>query len=135
MQKMIQLVHIGKSQLNMDDESYRLLIQQQFDKRSSKELSEQELRQLVKILQQKGAAIHLPFGRSELSPMSKKIWALWKSMAKKGIIVDDSSSALNNYIARILPNKQWNKLTMAEASQVIESLKQWQKRAEKMKGG
>lgn len=128
MQKMIQLIHIGKSQLKMDDESYRLLLQQQFGKRSSKALNEQELRRLVKMLQQKGAMIHLPFGRSELSPMPKKIWAVWKSMASKGVITDGSSKALNNYIARILPNKQWNKLTIAEASQVIESLKQWQKR-------
>ncbi|MDO4698326.1 MAG: regulatory protein GemA [Pasteurellaceae bacterium] len=129
MQKMIQLIHIGKSQLKMDDESYRLLLQQQFDKRSSKALNEQELRRLVNMLQQKGASIRLPFGRSELSPMTKKIWAVWKSMASKGIIADGSSKALNSYIARMLPNKQWNKLTMVEASQVIESLKQWQKRA------
>ncbi|WP_373840455.1 regulatory protein GemA [Glaesserella sp.] len=131
--KLLQLVHIGKTQLGMDDETYRSLLSQQFYQNSAKNISYSELVKLVTILQQKGAAIHLPFGRSELSPMSKKIWALWKSMAKKGIIVDDSSSVLNNYIARILPNKQWNKLTMAEASQVIESLKQWQKRIEKMR--
>ncbi|QIM63675.1 hypothetical protein A1D29_10435 [Pasteurellaceae bacterium Orientalotternb1] len=129
MQKMIQLIHIGKSQLKMDDESYRLLLFQQFNKQSSKELNESELRQLIEILQQKGATLRLPFGRSELSPMAKKIWAVWKSMASKGIITDDSSKSLNSYIARMLPNKQWNKLTMAEASHVIESLKQWQKRA------
>lgn len=59
--KLVQLVHIGKSQLQMSEESYRLLLQQ-FGKQSSKEMTEAELRQLVVILQQKGQPFGCPLG-------------------------------------------------------------------------
>lgn len=126
--KLVQLVHIGKSQLQMSEESYRLLLQQ-FGKQSSKEMTEAELRQLVVILQQKGATIRLPFGHSrELSAIGKKLWATWKAMAKAGVVADGSSRGLNAYVQRILPNKAWHKLSTQETVQVLESLKQWQKR-------
>lgn len=126
--KLVQLVHIGKSQLQMSEESYRLLLQQ-FGKQSSKEMTEEELRQLVVILQQKGADIRLPFGHSrELSAIDKKLWATWKTMAKAGVIADRSSSGLNAYVQRTFPNKAWHQLSTPETVQVLESLKQWQKR-------
>ncbi|MGX2948557.1 phage protein GemA/Gp16 family protein [Frederiksenia canicola] len=128
MQKLIQLVHIGKSQLKMSEESYRLLLEQLFGKRSSKALNEQELRQLINILQQKGATLRLPFGRVGLSQISKKLWATWKAMESQKIVENGSSHALNAYVASLFPDKAWNKLNAAETAQVIESLKQWQKR-------
>lgn len=126
--KLVQLVHIGKSQLQMSKESYRLLLQQ-FGQQSSKEMTEVELRQLVVILQQKGAIIRLPFGHSRaLSAIGKKLWVTWKTMAKAGVVTDGSSNGLNAYVQRTFPNKVWHKLNLAETVQVIESLKQWQKR-------
>ena len=52
--RLLQLVHIGKSQLGMDDETYRSLLSQQFYQNSAKNISYSELVKLVKILQQKG---------------------------------------------------------------------------------
>lgn len=131
--KLVQLAHIAKSQLKMDDDSYRLLLQTQFNQGSSKQLTEAQLRQLIQIFQQKGATVRLPFGRSghaELSRIAKKLWAQWKAMADKGIVVESSSRALDAYVARMFPDKLWHKLTATETAQVIESLKQWQKRVE-----
>lgn len=131
MQRLIQLVHIGKSQLKMDEESYRYLLKQQFNQSSSQDLTQTELRQLITILQAKGATIRLPFGRSQpLNPMQKKLWAIWKSMADNKIISVGSSKALDVYVQRLFAGKTWCTLNQAEMSQVIESLKQWQKRLE-----
>ncbi|MDO9734694.1 DUF1018 domain-containing protein, partial [Glaesserella parasuis] len=58
--KLLQLVHIGKNQLGMDDETYRSLLSQQFYQNSAKNISYSELVKLVKILQEKGAKIRLP---------------------------------------------------------------------------
>lgn len=49
-------------------------------------------------------------------------------MAKAGVVADGSSSGLNAYVQRTLPNKAWHKLSTQETVQVLESLKQWQKR-------
>lgn len=126
--KLVQLVHIGKSQLQMSEESYRLLLQQ-FGKQSSKEMTEEELRQLVAILQQKGATIQLSARQVQaLSAISKKLWATWKTMAKSGLIEDGSSNGLDAYVQRTFPNKAWHQLSTQETVQVLESLKQWQKR-------
>ncbi|MFK5155464.1 phage protein GemA/Gp16 family protein, partial [Glaesserella parasuis] len=57
--KLLQLVHIGKNQLGMDDETYRSLLSQQFYQNSAKNISYSELVKLVKILQEKGAKIRL----------------------------------------------------------------------------
>ena len=71
--RLLQLVHIGKSQLKMDDETYRSLLSQQFYQNSAKNISYSELVKLVKILQQKGAKIRLPRDVPQLSAIQRKL--------------------------------------------------------------
>lgn len=65
--RLLQLVHIGKTQLGMDDETYRNLLSQQFYQNSAKNISYSDLLKLVKLLQGKGAKIQLPRSQSSLS--------------------------------------------------------------------
>lgn len=81
--RLLQLVHIGKNQLGMDDETYRSLLSQQFYQNSAKNISYSELVKLVKILQQKGAKIRLPHDVSQLSAVQRKFWAVWKAVAEE----------------------------------------------------
>ncbi|MDP8162837.1 regulatory protein GemA [Pasteurella skyensis] len=130
--KLIKLVHIAKSQLKMDDDVYRCLLKQHFNRSSSKELKVNELQDLVKVLQLKGAKIKLPFQPSKLSPMCRKVWAMWKAMANDGIIEKSTSTALNTYIRRLLLcSVRWQALTNDEANTIIESLKKWRERVGK----
>ncbi|MDP8080215.1 regulatory protein GemA [Phocoenobacter skyensis] len=133
--KLIKLVHIAKSQLKMDDDVYRCLLNQYFNRSSSKELKVNELQELVKVLQSKGAKIKLPFTRfqpNKLSPMCRKVWAMWKAMKNDGIIEKDTSAALNAYIKRLLAySVSWQKLNNSEANTIIESLKKWRERVGK----
>ncbi|HAS02306.1 MAG TPA: regulatory protein GemA [Pasteurella multocida] len=121
--KLIQLIHIGKQQLGMDEETYRSLLKQQFGKSSSKDLKESELRQLIVTLQQKGATIRRPQMRTILTPLQRKLWAVWKSTADEA-----TNNALNAYVVRMGVDIRWNKLNNQQASFVLETLKQWQKR-------
>lgn len=121
--KLIQLIHIGKQQLGMDEETYRSLLRQQFGKSSSKELKESELRQLIATLQQKGATIRLPQMRTTLTPLQRKLWAVWKSTADEA-----TNNALNAYVVRMGIDMRWNQLNNQQASFILETLKQWQKR-------
>lgn len=64
-------------------------------------------------------------------PQSKKLRALWLEMHQLGIIKNPDESALCAFVKREtgVAALQW--LKPAQASQVIERLKQWQQRAEK----
>lgn len=121
--KLIQLIHIGKQQLGMDEETYRSLLGQQFGKSSSKELKENELRQLIVALQQKGAKIRPPQMKTSLTPLQRKLWAVWKSTAAEA-----TNKALNAYVVRMGIDLDWNQLNNQQATFILETLKQWQKR-------
>ncbi len=125
--KLLQLVHIGKKQLGMDDETYRSLLSQQFYQNSAKNISYSELVKLVKILQQKGAKIRLPV--NNLSPIQRKLWATWAQMAKDGVVTEGSSRALDSFTQRYFPTvKHWKDLSATDTASLLETLKQWKKR-------
>lgn len=121
--KLLQLVHIGKTQLGMDDETYRSLLSQEFYQNSAKNISYSGLIKLVKLLQSKGAKIQFPRNKSTLSPLQRKVWAVWKSTAD-----NPTSQALNAYVARIGVDEPWNMMNNSQASFVLETLKKWQER-------
>ena len=125
--RLLQLVHIGKSQLGMDDETYRSLLSQQFYQNSAKNISYSELVKLVKILQQKGAKIRLPHDVSHLSAVQRKLWAVWKAVAE-----ESSSAALNAFVQRYYSEiADWRELDSEQTASIIEQLKQWKKRVGK----
>lgn len=126
--KLLQLVHIGKNQLRMDDETYRSLLSQQFYQNSAKNISYSELVKLVKILQEKGARIRLPKAE-KLSPIQRKLWAVWKQMAKENVVAEGSSRALDSFAQRYFPTVQyWKELSDTDTASLLETLKQWKKR-------
>lgn len=125
--RLLQLVHIGKSQLKMDDETYRSLLSQQFYQNSAKNISYSDLLKLVKILQQKGAKIRLPQGSTTLSAQQRKLWAVWKAVAE-----ESTSAALNAYVKRYYAEvSDWRELDGEQTASIIEQLKQWKKRVGK----
>nr|WP_314740999.1 regulatory protein GemA [uncultured Haemophilus sp.] len=125
--RLLQLVHIGKSQLGMDDETYRSLLSQQFYQNSAKNISYSELVKLDKILQQKGAKIRLPRDTPELSAVQRKLWAVWKAVTD-----ESSSAALNTFVQRYYAGiADWRELDSEQTAAIIEHLKQWKKRVGK----
>lgn len=125
--RLLQLVHIGKTQLKMDDETYRSLLSQQFYQNSAKNISYSDLVKLVKILQQKGAKIRLPQGSTTLSAQQRKLWAVWKAVAE-----ESTSAALNAYVQRYYADvSDWRELDGEQTASIIEQLKQWKKRVGK----
>ena len=125
--RLLQLVHIGRSQLGMDDETYRSLLSQQFYQNSAKNISYSELVKLVKILQQKGAKIRLPRDVPQLSAVQRKLWAVWKAVAD-----ESSSAALHAFVQRYyIEIADWRELDSEQTAAIIAHLKQWKKRVGK----
>ncbi|WP_249960842.1 gp16 family protein [Histophilus somni] len=146
--KYIQLIHIAKQKLAMDELSYRAMLERLTGKHSTKQMTLPELMKVMGELEQKGfqktrKRQHSP-STATAKPQSKiahKIRAIWIDMHKQGIIRDGSENALNKWVRSIVNpilEKQNQPLALnvqslnnQMASLVLERLKKWQQRTEK----
>ncbi|WP_304635515.1 gp16 family protein [Pseudoalteromonas sp.] len=140
-QKLIQLIHIAKSQLGLDDETYRAALYGIAGKSSCKQMSIKQLNQVLEHFKKSGFKSVI---KRRLSPKSdpkqlgevNKVRAIWIAMHKQGFVRDGSETALDAYVNRMLNRNKVGKnisfhthfLTQHQAVQVLESLKQWHKR-------
>ena len=131
-------IHIAKSQLGLDDETYRDVLKGSTGKTSCAAMSERELKAALQAFKERGFKSRPP--RKTNSDKSKgtatleeKLIAIWRSMANDGLLNNCSDAALRSYVRRQTGNK-------FEAPQfcdnktlirLIESLKQWRKRIER----
>jgi len=139
--KVIQLIHIAKSQLALDDDTYRAALLGSTGKTSCSDMTVKELNKALEHFKKSGFE---PAFKRRLSPKSnpkqygevQKIRAIWITMHKQGFVRDCSETALDSYVNRMLNRNKVGKnvsfhahfLTHQQAVQVLESLKQWQKR-------
>jgi phage gp16-like protein len=126
--RLIQLIHVAKGQLGMDDDTYRNMLKQLTQKDSTKLLTVGQLNRVVAHLQGLGFKIQTKNKQSApktFDPQSKKIRALWLELHHLGHIQDSSETALAAYVKRITGIESLAWLSTAQASQVIETLKHW----------
>lgn len=132
-QKLIQLIHIARSNLKLDDDTYRQMLLSETQQSSTREMDIPQLTRVLEAMKKRGFKIK-PAKKSKTSrqldshPQSKKIRALWLEMAAMGIVRDSSEQALAQWVKREtgIDSLQW--LDSAQASLVIEKLKKWQHR-------
>ena len=144
--KLIQLIHIAKQKLAMDEYSYRAMLERVTGKTSCKEMSVAELMKVEAEMEAKGfkktsLQNHSPSGKSAVvkSPIAYKIRAIWIEMSKQGLVRDGSENALNAFVRGVV-NPIYAKRGMNiqvlnvgalrddMASLVLERLKKWQAR-------
>ncbi|MDA5623545.1 regulatory protein GemA [Pasteurella multocida] len=147
-QKYIQLIHIAKQQLNMDEYSYRSMLERLTAKNSTAKMTVVELLKVLHELEQKGFKVRSRRGASPKttkaqvkSKIALKIRAIWIDMAKQGHIKDGSENALNAWVRSVvnpLLEKQHKPIVLNVqalddhmASIVLERLKKWQARTSK----
>lgn len=130
--RLIKLIHVGRRELHMDDESYRAMlanIPQLEGARSSKDLSVPKLKVVLELLKAKGFRVvpkaKKQQGKMAGDPQSRMIRHLWLSLHTAGKVRDSSEQALAKYVARLTKVDQLQWLDGHQASVVIESLKQW----------
>lgn len=146
--KAIQLIHIAKQQLAMDELSYRLLLQNVTGKTSSTKMTISELVTVLTEMESKGFRTSAKNGY-RYSPRTKKavvksniahkVRAVWIDMGKQGMLRDGSETALNKWVRNVV-NPIYKKrgqniqilnvgaLDNQMASLVLEMLKRWQAR-------
>lgn len=151
--KLIQLIHVAKSKLAMDEMSYRAMLERLTGKNSCKQMTAVELTKVLHEMESKGfKATSNKFGKGRSkSPSSAKalvkhdiahkIRAVWITMFNAGLVRDGSEQALNAWVRGVINpilTKQGKPLTLNVASLnyengsiVLERLKKWQQRGVK----
>lgn len=133
-QRLIQLIHVARNDLQMDEDTYRQMLQGLTGKASTKGMDLTQLNRVMESMKNKGFRIK-PAGKARLGlpldthPQSKKIRSLWLEMASAGIVRDSSEQALALWVKRETGVSALRWLGSDQASSVIEKLKKWQRRA------
>lgn len=145
-EKAIQLIHIAKQQLCMDELSYRMLLNELTGKNSTKQMTIIQLIKVLEAMENKGfkkttKRHHSPTTENAKvnSLIAHKIRAIWIDMHKQGLVRDGSENALNAFVRGVV-NPIYAKRGMNiqvlnvgalrddMASLVLERLKKWQAR-------
>lgn len=122
----IQIIHIAKQQLGMDDATYRDILFTLTRKRSSLALDFPERKKVLDHMEACGFKRTKPQPRALADdPQSKKIRALWLGLHSAGKVRNPSESALAAFVKRQTGRDALQWLNGREASALIEELKKW----------
>lgn len=124
-------VHIAKSALGLDDDTYRDLLESRTGKRSAAKCSNAQLVDLVEHFKDQGfkpkRKAPARAGRRNLADgdVHRKIRALWLSLYHLGLVQEPSEPALAAFVRRQAAVDDLRFLTPGQAYKVIEALKAW----------
>lgn len=136
----IKLIHVARRELRMDDDTYRMMLSgmKGLDgATSTADLSVPNLLKVLEQLKQRGfkvrpnAAGKRPKANDE---QSRKIRSLWLTLHGLGAVRDPSEEALAKFVLNMTKVSALQWLNTAQASRVIENLKQWQCRVTNKEG-
>lgn len=132
--RLIKLIHVARRELRMDADTYRLMLagMKGLDgATSTAELSVPNLLSVLEQLKQKGFKVRPnKAGKRPLADddQSKKIRSLWLTLHDLGEVRDPSEAALAKFVLSMTRVSALQWLSTAQASRVIENLKQWHHR-------
>ncbi|SQI34974.1 Mu-like prophage protein gp16 [Leminorella richardii] len=140
--QLIRLIHVAKTQLGMDDETYRAKLDALTGKTSCSQMSLDQLNAVYQSFKdagfkrqfkKKGGARVTPNAKGQSkAPEIPKIRAIWCVMAEQGFVKSASETSLNGFVKRMTASLN-NGAGVAEvgwlnsrlACQVLETLKGW----------
>jgi len=132
-QRLIRLIHVGRRDLGMADDSYRAALMTIAGKTSSADLTIPELERVLEHLKRCGFKVRSKGGTRALADdeQSSKIRALWLDLHAKGAVRNASEAALAAFVKRMtgVAALQW--LSSKQSSEVIEMLKKWSERTDR----
>jgi phage gp16-like protein len=127
----IAAIHVAKTQLGLDDDTYRAKLQNITGKTSAKAMSENERQKVLTVFRNEGfaplGAGKRAGGRAKLSgKFAKKLQALWIAGYNLGTVRDRDDAALEAFVRRQTGIERERWLHHADdAERVIEALKGW----------
>lgn len=134
------LLHVGKKELGMDEETYRLMlvgVSKDPQRNSSSLLSLQELELAVDRMKASGFKVRATKkDRPQAGDdQSKKIRSLWLQLHDLGSVRDPSEKALASFVLGQTQVADLHWLSSKQAGALIERLKRWVARVQKPNEG
>ena len=130
--KLIQLIHVAKTQLGLDDELYREVIESCTGKTSSKLLSIPQLESVLTRMKQLGFQVESKdkAGVKNLADdaQSRLIRHLWLQLYNAGQVRNSSETALAKFVENKVGVSALQFLSTKNADMIINHLRQWCKR-------
>ena len=130
--KLIQLIHVGKKQLGLDDDLYREVLESTTEKNSSKLLTVQQLETVLDRMKQLGFTVEAKekTGVKNLADdaQSKLIRHLWLQLHTAGQIRNGSEQALAKFVENRVHVSALQFLSSHHADMIINHLREWCKR-------
>lgn len=126
--RLIQLIHIGKKQLGLDDGTYRQMLHTLTRKQSCSDLGVFDLRIVKTHLEKQGAHFTKRGHKTHRKgSQAAKMAVLWSQLATLGEANNDNDRALRHWV-RSQTGERYEApelCDMVTASRLIESLKRW----------
>ena len=116
-------IHIALKELGLDDATYRGILRKRFKTGSAANLTNRQAAQLLELFRQKG-------WRPSSFAQRGLIHRLWRRLAAAKAVTPGDDRALAAFIEHATGKDELPRLTVAEASRVIEQLKKWLERVE-----
>lgn len=128
-EKFIQLIHIARRELALDDDTWRAMLMSITGETSTRKMGFIQLSDILETLKRRGFRVRSSGVRSQASyPQAKKLRALWRDMHAQGIVRDSTDAALCAWLKRETGIDRIEWLQPPQASRAIEKLKKWQAR-------
>ena len=115
-------IHIAKKELGLDDATYRGILWDRYHLESAADLNTAQVVDLIDLFRQKG-------WRPASSGQRGLIHVLWSKLEDSGAIRHPTEDALAAFVEHATGKDDLQRLTVHEASRVIEMLKKWLERA------
>lgn len=134
--RLIKLIHVARREMCMDDDTYRLMLAGMKGLGGATSTADLSIPNLLKVLEQlKQRGFKVRPAEAQKRPLaddeqSKKIRSLWLTLHGLGAVRDPSEEALAKFVLSMTKVSALQWLTTAQASRVIEQLKQWMRRVE-----
>lgn len=113
----------------LDDGAYREILKRAANVSSSTEIRSVGAAKAV-LAEFARLGIGRKAGRVELTPMQKKMWALWQKLADAGLVNNRTMAGLLGYVKRQTGVDALRFMTWPQEHQIVESLKKWLERGE-----
>jgi phage gp16-like protein len=130
--KLIQLIHVGKKQLGLDDDLYREVLESCTGKTSSKEMTLGQLESVLDRMKQLGFQVESKdkAGVKNLADdaQSKLIRHLWLQLHEAGQVRNSDEKALAKFVENKVGVSALQFLSTKNADMIITHLRQWCKR-------
>ena len=123
-QRDLAAIHMGRKSLELDDDTYRLLLEGVTGKRSAGDLGPAERARVLDKMRELGFQ-RAPKRRAAPQTHEQKARALWRRLGEQGALRDHSTQAFQSFVERQTGKSRVEWCTPDELNSVIEALKAW----------